>query len=98
MVMGNTTGGVPLVNMTGQTAPKAKKPPVAFNEEDLAQSEFMTDDDWMNKIEAEWQQNKINRMIARDEAMAREARFAITAKGPLFSDEGGSKHSVDPAQ
>ena len=71
---------------TGQSAPKAKKPPVAFNEEDLCQSEFLQDEDWIRKMEAEWQQtNDINRLILRDEALAKEARLAITSKAPLLS-------------
>ena len=37
-------------------------------------------------MEAEWQKaNEINRLIARDEALATEARLAITAKNPLMS-------------
>jgi len=72
----------------GQTAPKAKKPPVAFNEEDLAASEFHLDDDWMKKIEAEWQLNELNRLsnfrsekgLMGAEALVKEGRFAITGK------------------
>ena len=37
-------------------------------------------------MEAEWQKaNEINRLIARDEALATEARLAITSKNPLMS-------------
>ena len=37
-------------------------------------------------MEAEWQKaNEINRLIARDEALATEARLAITSKNPLLS-------------
>ena len=40
----------------------------------------------MRKMEQEWQQaNDINRLIARDEALAKEARLAMTSKGPLLS-------------
>ena len=72
---------------TGQNAPKAKKPPVAFNEEDLYDDSGPADgsnEAWMRKMEKEWRQaNDINRMIARDEALAKEARLAMTSKGPL---------------
>ena len=37
-------------------------------------------------MEAEWQKaHEINRLIARDEALATEARLAITSKNPLMS-------------
>ena len=53
---------------TGQNAPKAKKPPVAFNEEDLYDDlqpggdADGSNDAWMRKMEQEWQQaNDINK-------------------------------------
>lgn len=67
----------------GQCAPKAKKPPVAFNEEDL--EDESDNADWMRKMEAEWikeQTKDINKLIAQ-ESLAKESRFAITSKGPL---------------
>ena len=46
-----------IISGTSQNAPKAKKPPVAFKEADLAQSDFLhdADDDLIQKMENEWQ-------------------------------------------
>ena len=56
---------------TGQTAPKAKKLK-GLNErlaaEGAGMSEDMEGEDWMKKMEAEWQHtNDINRLIAKEE-------------------------------
>ena len=86
----------------GQTAPKAKKLGKNLNERLAAEgaggagSDDIVDDDWMRKMEAEWQHaNNINKLIAKEEQMKREARFAITAKGPILSMPQGGLSSGD---
>ena len=49
--LANNSGGGGYIALGGQHAPKAKKPPVAFNEEDLDEE---SENDWIRKMEAEW--------------------------------------------
>ena len=68
---------------------------MAFNEEDLASSDFQNDEDWMKKIEAEWQHHEINRLsnfrseegLMATEALGKEVAFGGTLKGPLLSHQ-----------
>ena len=51
--LSHNSGGYVLGQTAGQNAPKAKKPPVAFNEEDLADDDT-ENEEWMRKMEQEW--------------------------------------------